>query len=168
VESGNGVCHGDKVNRPIVTEHRTFGFVWRRERKKLAVHCVTPHTVLTGAVNNAGYIRHDSSPVRRPTEYDKSPRLRKWCDLLIYVSRYFTTFCACVRKPVVSRRCSSKRGIQNFRILLTVHLDVILVNDQFDAVFSMYVFHASTCFEQQVLIIRRIKLCQCIIWYNTL
>jgi hypothetical protein len=32
---------------------------------------------------------------------------------------------------------------------------------------SMYLFHASTCFEQQVLIIRRIKLCQYIIWYNT-
>jgi hypothetical protein len=34
--------------------------------------------------------------------------------------------------------------------------------------FSMYLFHASTCFEQQVIIIRRIKLCQYIIWYNTL
>jgi hypothetical protein len=31
----------------------------------------------------------------------------------------------------------------------------------------MYLFHASTCFEQQVLIIRRTKLCQ-YIWYNTL
>jgi hypothetical protein len=49
-----------------------------------------------------------------------------------------------------------------------LHLDVILVNDQLDALFSMYLFHASTCFEQQVLIIRRIKLCQYIIWYNTL
>ena len=77
MESGNGVCHGDKVNRPIVTEHRTFGSVWRRERKKLAVHCVTLRTVLTGTVNDAGYIRHDSSPVRRLTEYDRSPRFRK-------------------------------------------------------------------------------------------
>jgi hypothetical protein len=55
-----------------------------------------------------------------------------------------------------------------FYILMTVHLDVILVNDQLDALFSMYLFHASTCFEQQVLIIRRIKLCQYIIWYNPL
>jgi hypothetical protein len=34
--------------------------------------------------------------------------------------------------------------------------------------FLMYLFHASTCFEQQVLIIRRAKLYQYIIWYNTL
>jgi hypothetical protein len=32
----------------------------------------------------------------------------------------------------------------------------------------MYLFHAPTCFEQQVLIVRRAKLCQYIIWYNTL
>jgi hypothetical protein len=32
----------------------------------------------------------------------------------------------------------------------------------------MYLFHASTCFEQQVLIIRTTNLCQYIIWYNTL
>jgi hypothetical protein len=55
-----------------------------------------------------------------------------------------------------------------FYILLTVHLEVILVNDQLDALFSMFLFHASTCFEQQVLIIRRIKICQEIIWYNPL
>jgi hypothetical protein len=34
--------------------------------------------------------------------------------------------------------------------------------------FSMYLFHAFTCFKQQVLIIRRTNLCQYIIWYNTL
>jgi hypothetical protein len=34
--------------------------------------------------------------------------------------------------------------------------------------FSTYLFHAFTCFEQQVLIIRRTKLCQYIIWYKTL
>jgi hypothetical protein len=61
-----------------------------------------------------------------------------------------------------------KKYIMPFYILLTVHLDVILVNDQLDALFSMCLFHASTRFEQQVLIIRRIKLCQYIIWYNTL
>jgi hypothetical protein len=32
----------------------------------------------------------------------------------------------------------------------------------------MYLFHACTCIEQQVLIIRRNNLCQYIIWYNTL
>jgi hypothetical protein len=55
-----------------------------------------------------------------------------------------------------------------FYILFTVRLDVILVTDQLDALFSKYLFHASTCFEQQVFISRRIKLCQYIIWYNTL
>jgi hypothetical protein len=34
--------------------------------------------------------------------------------------------------------------------------------------FLMYLFYASTCFEQQVLIIRRSRLYQYIIWYNTL
>jgi hypothetical protein len=44
----------------------------------------------------------------------------------------------------------------------TIHIrkghNVVLVNDQLDESFSMYLFHASTCFEQQVLIIRRVKL----------
>jgi hypothetical protein len=57
---------------------------------------------------------------------------------------------------------------EEYYILLTVHLDVVLVNDQLDALFSMYLFHASTCSEQQVPIIRRITLCQYIIWYSTL
>jgi hypothetical protein len=35
-----------------------------------------------------------------------------------------------------------------FYILLTVHLDVILVSDQLDALFLMYLFYASTCCEQ--------------------
>jgi hypothetical protein len=35
-----------------------------------------------------------------------------------------------------------------FYILLTVHLGVILVNNQLDALFYMYLFHFSTCFEQ--------------------
>ena len=34
--------------------------------------------------------------------------------------------------------------------------------------FSVYLFHASTCFDQQVLIIRKTNLYQYIIWYNTL
>jgi hypothetical protein len=32
----------------------------------------------------------------------------------------------------------------------------------------MCLFHASTCFEQQALIIRKTSLCQYIMWYNTL
>jgi len=36
-----------------------------------------------------------------------------------------------------------------FYISLTVHLDIILVNNQLDALFSMYLFISfSTCFEQ--------------------
>jgi hypothetical protein len=62
----------------------------------------------------------------------------------------------------------SLNTIFTFYILLTVHLDVILVNDQLEALFLMYLFHGSTCFEQQVLIIRRSKLYQYTIWYNTL
>ena len=42
--------------------------------------------------------------------------------------------------------------------------DDFLVNDQLDAFFPMYLFHACTCFEQQVLIIRRVKLCLYIKW----
>ena len=54
---------------------------------------------------------------------------------------------------------NTKTNMLNFYILLTVHLDVILVNGQFDALFLQCIyFNASTCFEQQVLIIRRTNL----------
>jgi hypothetical protein len=36
-----------------------------------------------------------------------------------------------------------------------VHLDAILGNDQLDALFLNVFIYASTCFEQQVLIIKR-------------
>ena len=40
-------------------------------------------------------------------------------------------------------------GVSNkFCISLTVHLGIILVNNQLDALFSMYLFHFSTCFDQ--------------------
>jgi hypothetical protein len=45
-----------------------------------------------------------------------------------------------------------------FLYLLTAHLDAILGNDQLDALFLNVFIYASTCFEQQVLIIRRAKL----------
>ena len=50
----------------------------------------------------------------------------------------------------------------NFDILLTVHLSIfILVINQLDAqhfCFTISLFHASTCFEHHVLIIRRSEL----------
>jgi hypothetical protein len=52
--------------------------------------------------------------------------------------------------------------------LLTVPLDAILGNDQLDALPLNVFIYASTCFEQQVLIIRRARLYWYIIWYNTL
>jgi hypothetical protein len=47
--------------------------------------------------------------------------------------------------------------LEKFYVLLTVqHLDAILGNDQPDALFlNVFICYASTCFEQQVLIIRR-------------
>ena len=48
-----------------------------------------------------------------------------------------------------------------FHVLLTVHLSIfILVINQLDAqnLFIISLFHASTCFEQHVLIVRRSKL----------
>ena len=62
--------------------------------------------------------------------------------------------------------------ITKFYILLTVqHLDVMLVNNQLDALFFKCIysyFYTSTCLEQQVLIIRRFSLYQYTIWYNIL
>ena len=61
------------------------------------------------------------------------------------------------------------RNNSKFYILLTVHLDVMLVNNQPDTLFSKCIysyFYTSICFEQQVLIIRRLSLYQYTIWYN--
>ena len=52
-------------------------------------------------------------------------------------------------------------GIRNFDVLLNVHLSIfILVINQLDAqhFFTISLFHASTCFEHHVLIVRRSKL----------
>jgi hypothetical protein len=49
-----------------------------------------------------------------------------------------------------------------------VSCNLILVNDQLDALFFSVLFYACTCLEQQVLIIRRTNVYQYIIWYNTL
>ena len=55
-----------------------------------------------------------------------------------------------------------KMVIANFDVLLTVHLSIfILVINQLDAkkiCFTVSLFHASTCFEHHVLIVRRSKL----------
>jgi len=51
--------------------------------------------------------------------------------------------------------------IHFFYVLLTVHLGIILVINQLDVqnfCFTISLFHASTCFEQHVLIIRRSQL----------
>ena len=51
--------------------------------------------------------------------------------------------------------------LTNFDVLLTVHLSIfILVINQLDAqnCFTISLFHASTCFEHHVLIVRRSKL----------
>jgi hypothetical protein len=58
--------------------------------------------------------------------------------------------------------------IISFYILLTEHLGVILVNNQLDALFSMYLFHFSTCFEQTSAHHQEDQLYQYIIWYITL
>jgi len=42
-----------------------------------------------------------------------------------------------------------ERNITEFYILLTVHLGIILVNNQLDALLQcIYLFHLSTCFKQ--------------------
>jgi hypothetical protein len=60
----------------------------------------------------------------------------------------------CFYHPII---CDEKHN-HEFYILLTVHLDAIPGNDQHDAHFRNVFIYASTCFEQQVLIIRRAKL----------
>jgi hypothetical protein len=62
----------------------------------------------------------------------------------------------------------AKNILHFFYVLLTVHLDVILVNDQLDALFLNVFISRLYMFRTQVLIIRRAKLCLYIIWYNTL
>ena len=47
-----------------------------------------------------------------------------------------------------------------FYVLLTVHLSIILDNDQRDAhflYFTIHLLHSSTCFEHYMLIIRRLN-----------
>ena len=47
-----------------------------------------------------------------------------------------------------------------FYVLLTVHLSIILDNDQRDAhllYFTIYLLHSSTCSEHYMLIIRRVN-----------
>ena len=56
-----------------------------------------------------------------------------------------------------------------FEVLLTAHLSIILVINQLNAqylVFVISLFHASTCFEHYVLIIRGVKIVLYSIWYR--
>jgi len=58
-----------------------------------------------------------------------------------------------------------------FYISLTVHLGIILVNNQLDALFQctrIYLFHFSTCFEQPSAHHQENQLYQYIIWYISL
>jgi len=55
-----------------------------------------------------------------------------------------------------------------FYILLTVHLGIIPVNNQLDALFPMYLFHFSTCFEQPSAHHQENQLYQYMIWYISL
>jgi len=51
-------------------------------------------------------------------------------------------------------------GDTNFCVMLTVHLSLILDNDQRDAhllYFTIYLLHSSTCFEHYMPIIRRLN-----------
>jgi hypothetical protein len=63
---------------------------------------------------------------------------------------------------------NSKTVLAVFYILLTVHLGVIVVNNQLDALFSMYLFHFSTWFEQPSAHHQENQLYQYIIWYISL
>jgi hypothetical protein len=61
-----------------------------------------------------------------------------------------------VRTSILVRcfRIHTELGWLVFYVLLTVHLHAILGNDQLDALFlNVFISYASTCFEQQVLII---------------
>jgi hypothetical protein len=55
-------------------------------------------------------------------------------------------------------------------VLLTVHLGIILVNDQLDAqfFFLIFLFQSSTCFEQLRAHHQENKLCQYNFWYMSL
>jgi len=55
-----------------------------------------------------------------------------------------------------------------FYILLTVHLGIIPVNNQLNALFSVYLFHFSICFEQPSTHHQENQLYQYINWYISL
>jgi hypothetical protein len=56
-------------------------------------------------------------------------------------------------------KCFNKYQTTSFEfyVSLTVHVGIILVKNQLDPLYSMYLlFHLSACFEHLVLIIRRV------------
>ena len=56
------------------------------------------------------------------------------------------------------KNCCISNILYEFYVSLTVHLGVILVNNQHDALYSMYLLlHLCTYFEHLVLIIRGVK-----------
>jgi hypothetical protein len=52
-----------------------------------------------------------------------------------------------------------------FYILLTVHLGIIVINNQLDAQFLLYIFRFSTCFEQPCAHHQGSQLYQYNTWY---
>ena len=79
------------------------------------------------------------------------------------VQTIYDLICYNAQDPSEDRHATSEtRVMYFFYVLLTVHLSIfILVINQFDAqnfCFTISLFHASTCFEHHVLVIRRSKL----------
>jgi hypothetical protein len=84
------------------------------------------------------------------------------------VTVFIRVLCLVIKHTSFSRKV---QWICDFYISLTAHLSIIHVNNQPDTLFSMYLFiyfsslHVSS---NPVLIIRRIEMCQYIIWYISL
>ena len=64
---------------------------------------------------------------------------------------------SCIRLPAF---LEMRSNFKFFYVLLTVHLSIILDNDQRDAhllYFTIYLLHSSTCSEHYMLIVRRLN-----------
>jgi hypothetical protein len=51
---------------------------------------------------------------------------------------------------------------------MIMHFGIFLVNHQLDALFSVYLYHICTCFEQPSTHHQENQVYQCIIWYISL
>ena len=79
-------------------------------------------------------------------------------ELKIYITIVFSELRS---SWITKNKNNSQEGIKiNFYILMTVHLSIILDNDQLDAhllYFTIRLLQSSTCFEHYMLIIRRLN-----------